>query len=1038
AMLLAVVFFGVAGIARIGISNLPDVDLPYITVSFTWQSAAPESVEHDVVDVLEDALAQVEGVTAMTSHSRLGGGGITLELDTNRSADSALQDVQSKISQAQGLIPKDVDPPVVMKLNPEDFPIMWISLSGPFSRRELADATRYQLKEGLQQVPGVGDVQLGGNVERNVRLWFDQQKLDAHDLTIAEALGRLRREHLELPAGRLETAKREIDVRVLGEAFDLSAFRQVVVGGQPDRPVRLEDVALVEDGFADARSLSRNSGIDAHAVGVKKQRGENAVAVAGRVRAKLDDIRKTLPPAMSIAVNFDQTVFIAQSVHEVEFELLLAMLLTSLVCLLFLGSFAATINVILAIPMSVLGTIAVLQWCGFTLNTFTLLALALVVGIVVDDAIMVQENISRHRDLGLPAPEAARRGTRQIAFAALAATVAVIAIFLPVVFMKGIVGKFFMQFGVALCVAVALSYLEAVTLAPARCAQFLAIAGTGKSRLGRASDAGFAVIAGGYRVVLAHALRSPWITLLLALAIFIGSFWFIKNLGFEQSPAQDQSSLFVRFEIATGASLQETDRVVRRAEQWLQARPEIAREFSIVGEGFGGSVNAAVMFITLKPPRQRALNQTRLGDLMRAEFNSYPGCKAVVQDPSRGFGGGRGFPVEFSIRGNDWAQLTASAKSIMQRMRSADPVAIDAFSFTGMKKKQVVPAQLLVDVDSDYQLGKPEIAIIPDRARAQDLGIAVEDVAVAVNALVGGVKVGKFTDGSRRVDVRARLLAADRASPTDLKGFRIRVPPRAGAERGALVPLSSLVTIDERAVLQTITHKDHSRAISIFANTAEGHDQAEALALAHALSADLPAGVSLVEQGASAQMREMMVNFLITFVLGLVIAYLILAAQFESFLHPITVLTVLPLAIAGAAISLWLGGFTLNTFSIIGILLLMGIVKKNSIILVDYADKARARGASALQAMTSAGAVRLRPILMTSLACIAGAVPLAISSGAGAETRAPLARSIIGGMFLSTLVTLVIVPMYYILFDRFAAYVRKLARREPVEEHRPT
>ncbi|MBA2482124.1 MAG: efflux RND transporter permease subunit [Planctomycetes bacterium] len=1029
AILLSVVFFGIAGLARIGVSQLPDVDLPYIAIAISWPGASPESVEHDVIDQLEDALAQAEGVTSMTSSSRLGGGSILLELDLRRSADSALQDVQAKISQAQGLLPKDVDPPVVMKLNPEDFPIMWISLSGAVSRRELADATRYLLKERLQQVPGVGDIQVGGNVERNVRLWFDQEKLDAHGLTIVEALSRLRREHLELPAGRLETGAREIDVRVLGEAFDLAALRQVVVGGQPNRPVRLEDVALVEDGFSDTRSISRNNGVDSMAVGVKKQRGENAVAVGSRVRAALTDIQKRLPAGMAVAVNYDQTTFIAKSVRDVQFELLLAMVLTSLVCLLFLGSFAATINVILAIPMSVLGTIAVLHWCGFTLNTFTLLALALVVGIVVDDAIMVQENISRHRDLGLSAPEAARRGTRQIAFAALAATVAVIAIFVPVIFMQGLVGKFFMQFGVALCVAVALSYLEAVTLAPARCAQFLAMTGARKSWLARGSDAGFALIARRYTAVLAAALRRPWMTLLLALAVFLGSFWFVKNLGFEQSPSQDQSSLFVRFETATGSSLEETDRVIRRAEQWLLARLEIERAFTVVGEGFGGGVNAGVMFITLKQPGERALSQEKIGDLMRTEFNSYAGCTAVVQDPSKGgFGGGKGFPVEFSIRGNDWATLTAATRTVMERMRSREAIQVEEFSPAALfggepKTKAVIPGDVLVDVDSDYQLGKPQVAIVPDRARAQDLGISVEEVAAAVNALVGGVKVGKFTDGSRRVDVRARLLAQGRQSSEDLANFRIRVPSRDG-QPGALVPLSTLVSIESRSVLQTITHKDHSRAISIYANTAEGRTQSEGMTIAKAIAKDLPEGVSLVEQGASAQLKETFTNFLITFVLGLVVAYLILAAQFESFLHPITVLTVLPLAMAGAAAALWLGGFTLNTFSIIGILLLMGIVKKNSIILVDYADKARAEGVDAVEAMARAGAIRLRPILMTSVATMMAAVPTAIGMGAGAETRQPMAVAVFGGVALSTLLSLVVVPAFYVVAERMAARVR--------------
>jgi hydrophobe/amphiphile efflux-1 (HAE1) family protein len=898
---------------------------------------------------------------------------------------------------------------------------MWISVSGPFSFQQLSDWTRYKIKDRIQQVPGVGDVQLGGWLERNVRLWFDRTKLDAHGLTIAEALANFRAQHQELPAGRLETAGRETDVRVLGEALDLDELKRLVVGGTPDRPVRLEDVALVEDGFADQRMVSRNSGITANALGVKKQRGENTVAVADRVKKALEEMRPTLPAGMKVAVNYDQTDFIKKSVHEVERELLLAMILTSLVCLLFLGSFSAAANVILAIPMSVLGTIAVLQACGFTLNTFTLLALALVVGIVVDDAIMVQENISRHRDLGLPAPEAARRGTRQIAFAALAATVAVIAIFLPVAFMGGLMGKFLAQFGIALCVAVGLSYLEAVTLAPARCAQFLALGGESKNAMQRASERAFAGLGARYRVVLGWSLRHPWLTLLMALMVFGGSFASLSRLGFETSPSQDQSSLFVRIETDTGASLAETDRLFQRAEAWLNSRPEVEREFTIVGLG-GAGVNSGVMFVTLKPPSERKLSQEQFQAVAHDELNSYAGCKATVQDPSKGgFGGGRGYPIEFSVRGSDWTQLTDATKGLMERMRSSDTVELKVFF--GLFTQKVKAGDVFTDIDSDYQLGKPELTVVPDRERAQDLGISVADIGEAINAMVGGVKVGKFSSGGRRLDIRARLLADQRLTPEDLASYRVR------AASGALVPLSSVVRLEERSALQTITHKEHGRAIAIFANTKPGHSQYEGMQVINELAKSLPEGASLVAQGSSAQMQQTFFDFLITFLLGLVIAYLILAAQFDSFIHPITVLTVLPLAVAGAAFSLQLGGFSLNTFSLIGILLLMGIVKKNSIILVDYADKARAEGKDAVEAMLHAGAVRLRPILMTSAATMMAAVPTALGLGAGAETRQPMAVAVFGGVLLSTLLSLVVVPAFYLVADRIWGRIVRAFRR---------
>ncbi|HWN83307.1 MAG TPA: efflux RND transporter permease subunit, partial [Candidatus Udaeobacter sp.] len=471
-MAAAIVFGAVAG-SQIGISQFPDVDFPTITVSVTWEGAAPEVIETDVVEILEEALVQVEGVRSLTSSSRQGSARITLELDLAGDVDLALRDVQTKVSQAQQRLPRDLDPPVISKTNPEDQPIMWVGLSGPFPRQVLSDYARYQLKEKLQTVPHVGEITMGGYLERNVRVWLDAARLDERGLTVADVIAALDREHVELPAGRLEGEGREVNVRVLGEALDLDTLRHMVVGGTPQSPIYLEDVSLVEDGFEDVRNVARVNGEPAQGLGIKKQRGANAVAVAKGVHKVMDEIRPTLPEGMSLGVNFDSTRFIEESVHEIQLELVLAVILTALVCWMFLGSFSSTLNVVLAIPMSLLGTIAVIYFLGFTFNTFTLLGLALAVGVVVDDAIMVLENIVRHGEMGKNRVRAAREGTQEITFAALAATLAVVAIFIPVVFMKGVIGRFFLQFGVTLCVAILLSYLEAITLAPARCAQFL-------------------------------------------------------------------------------------------------------------------------------------------------------------------------------------------------------------------------------------------------------------------------------------------------------------------------------------------------------------------------------------------------------------------------------------------------------------------------------------------------------------------------------------------------------------------------------------
>ena len=1007
-IMAATIVFGAVAATRIGISQFPDVDFPTISVGVGWEGAAPEVVENDVIEVLEEAVMQVEGVRSITSSSRQGGGNITIELDLARDVDLALQDVQTKVSQAQQRLPRDIDPPVISKTNPEDQPIMWIGLSGPFSTHVLGDYARYRIKERLQTVPGVGEVMMGGYLERNIRIWLDADKLNEKGLTVAEVTRALQSGHIELPAGRLETAGREINVRVMGEAFDLATFRNIVVRDMAGAPVYLSDVALVEDGFEDVRRLSRVNGLPAQGLGIKKQRGVNAVAVAGGVKAAMEDIRKTLPPGMELGINFDSTQFIEESVHEIEFELMLSVLLTAVVCWLFLGSLSSTLNVVLAIPMSLLGTIATIYFLGFTLNTFTLLGLALAVGIVVDDAIMVLENIFRHREMGKDRVAAAREGTAEITFAALAATLAVVAIFIPVIFMKGVIGKFFLQFGVTLCVAVLLSYVEAITLAPARCAQLLTSGNERSSRLGRAVDRLFERMAHGYSRLLGRGLRRPITILAAAVIFFIASIAVFKRLPSEFVPSQDQSRLLIRLVTSVGSNLDETNRLFRRAEDFMQKQPELDRVFSVVGGFGGGQVNTGVLFVTLKPPGDRKLSQSEFSGVIRKELNSYPGLRAIIQDLSQsGFTASRGFPVEFSVRGPEWEQLIAISTELKDKLNA-----------TG----------LVVDVDTDYQVGMPEIRIVPDRARAADLGVSIEDVATTINALVGGSRVGKYSVGGRRVDVRMRLLASQRTRPEDFERLRLR------AASGEMVPLSSLVTQQERPALQSITRKDRERAISIFGNVAPGKSQNEAIAAVEKLSRDLPIGYRAVLGGASVAFRESMGALVFALVLGILVAYMVLASQFNSFLQPIIVLSVLPLSVAGAAFALWMSGKSLNIFSMIGLLLLMGIAKKNSIILVDYAQQLRAEGLNAHEAMMKAGPIRLRPILMTSLATMMAAVPSALALGPGSETRGPMAIAIIGGLIVSTALSLMVVPAFYVVADRGSRKLSDFLHRRRVED----
>ncbi|MCX6564505.1 MAG: efflux RND transporter permease subunit [Candidatus Aminicenantes bacterium] len=1006
-MMAATIVFGIVAGTRIGISQFPDVDFPTISVNVSWPGAAPEVVENDIVEGLEEALVQVEGIKTISSSARMGGASITLEMELSRNVDLALQDVQAKVSQAQRSLPRDLDPPTISKSNPEDQPIMMISLAGAVPPRVLADYIQYSLKEKLQTIPGMGEISLMGIQDRNVRVWLDATKLDEKGLTVRDVISALQREHIELPAGRLETQGREVNVRVLGEAIDLETLRKIVVRETNGSPIYIGDVSLVEDGFDDTRRIARVNGVPAQGLSIKKQRGSNAVALAKEVRSVLDQFQKTLPEGITVNIAFDSTKFIEESVKEIEFEILLSVLLTAFVCWLFLGSFSSTLNVVLAIPMSLLGTVAIIYFLGFTFNTFTLLAMALAVGIVVDDAIMVMENIFRHREGGEGLVQAALGGTQEIAFAALAATLAVVAIFVPVVFVKGIIGRFFLQFGITLCLAVLLSYVEAVTLAPARCSQFLRTSREGRSRIGLLVDRGFRGLEGLYSRILRRSLKRPGLILIGGLVLFAGAVVILTSMPSEFVPSQDLSRMSIRVQTAAGADITETSKLMQKAEDIVMRRPEVVQIFMNVGMG---GASSGSMNVTLLPVKERKLSVAELSTIVRRELNAIPGIRAVIQDLSQqGLTAQRGFPVEFSVRGSDWEKLISLSQEIIAQLRESG---------------------IVQDLDSDYRIGQPELRIQPDRAMASDIGVTIDEVATTLNALVGGVRVGKYSSGGRRIDVRLKLLAAQRSRPEDIARLKVRT------RSGQLVPLSSLVTYDEQPALQAITRKDRERAISIFANVASGHSQDEAIRYVEDQAKALPVGYRIVLGGASVAFRESMSSLLFAMLLGIGIAYMILASQFNSYKDPVTIITILPLSIAGAALALLLTHQTLNIFSMIGLLLLMGIVKKNSIILVDYANAFKAKGFNARDSMQQAGPIRLRPILMTATATMMAAIPPALGLGSGSEIRVPMAIGVIGGLILSTILSLVVVPAFYVIADNLSRKKRpeKAAVGETVEK----
>jgi hydrophobe/amphiphile efflux-1 (HAE1) family protein len=987
-LMLGTILFGIISVTRIGVSQFPDVDNPTVTVSISWPGASPEDVETGIINPIEDAMSQVTGVVTLTSSAKTGSARVTATFDLSRNIDLALQDAQAKIAQTARNLPTSAQAPVVSKSNPDDQPIITLGVSGAFSRQILADVARYQVEDMLETVPGVGQVQMMGYIDRNIRVWVDAEKLVATGVTVSDITNAIKNQHVTMPGGELDNGGLAFDVRVVGEAPDLATLRNIVVRSAGLNPIRLKDVALVEDGFQDITNVARVNGEPVQAMGILKQPGSNAVGVANAVRASIAGLQKTLPEGMKVDIIFDTTTFINESVDEIGLELGLAVLLTGLVCWVFLGSLSSTMNVLFAIPMSLLGTIAILYFCGFTLNTFTLLGLSLAVGLVVDDAVMVMENIFRHAEMGKDRVTAASEGTKEITFAALAATIAVIAIFMPVAFMSGVVGKFFLQFGVTLSVAVAISYVEAISLAPARCAQMLRTTShEARGVVGRLADRGFENLSRGYSWALERSLRSPWLVLGMGAVVLGAAAFTATKIPQEFVPSQDQSRLSVRLNTAVGANLASTDVLARRAEQFLINRPEVVDVVTNVSEG------SATFSVTMVEPNARKLTQQQFSTVIRNELNSYPGVRASVQDLSQqGFGGSKGFPVEFSVRGADWDQLVTLAGKI---------------------QGECATSGLITDINSDYQLGTPELVIAPDRARASDLGISVNDIASTVSAMVGGVVLGQYSNAGRRMDINMRLAATQRSRPEDLDVLRMRTP------NGTLVPLSSVVVTSQQAELQQINHADRERAITITGNVAAGHAQNEAIAYVQSLATTLPTGYRVVMSGQSSQFSDSMSSLVFALIVGILVAYMVLASQFNSFLHPVTVLTILPLSVAGAMFALFVTGKTLNVFSMIGLLLLMGIVKKNSIILVDYAAEVRHKeNCDAETAMLKAGPVRLRPILMTAVATMMAAVPSALGLGPGKETRGPMADAVIGGLILSTALSLLVVPAFYVVADR--------------------
>jgi HAE1 family hydrophobic/amphiphilic exporter-1 len=1011
--ILALVVLGVVSYPEIGVDLFPKVDFPIINITTTLKGASPEIMDIDVTDKIEESVNTINGVKTITSMSVEGASVVTVEFVLERDIDLAVQDVREKISVIRSKLPTDIDEPMIEKVDPDANPVLWLNLVGKRPIRELSTYADEVLKEKLQRINEVGAIRVYGLRLRQVRIWVDADRMRAYGVAPSDILQALQRENLELPGGRIESISKEYEVKIKGEFSKVHDFNDLVVTYYNGAPVRIRDIGKAEDGMQEKRTIVRFNGMSAVGLGVQKQSGTNTVEVVNRVKKELENIKKTLPPGMDIGIAFDQSTFINRSINEVQHHLIFGGFLAVLAVFIFLQNVRTTLISAVALPVSVIATFALLRAFGFTFNNMTMLALSLSIGILIDDAIIVIENIHRHIEDGMAPAEAASFATSEIGLAVMATTFAIVAIFLPVAFMKGIIGRFFLQFALTVVFAVLVSLIVSFTLTPMMASIFLKVhekraEGNPASpsrfaplfMIRDAWERGYKKTEMMYRGLLDVSLRHRGLVIVLAFVSVVVSILMVMVMGKEFVPPEDQSRFIVRLEAPVDYSVDQADGMFSKAENIVKETPEVVSALYIQGYGRTVQINKGILLVSLQKKTERKKSQEQIKRELRRKFLEIPGLKGTAEDISLIGGGVRNVPIQYSIRGLDLSALQSYTRQIVNEFSKLPGV---------------------VDVDTSLEAGKPELKVFIDRDKAADLGVSVASIAEAVNLLISGeVDVTKYKDEQRgrRYDVRVRLNAADRTNPDDLGNIYVR------AKDGRLVQLANLVRIQEGGGPSVINRVDRQRAINIFASL-EGKPLGQAIGELNTISAKiLPLDYIPKYKGMAETMGESFQYLMFALILGVIMAYMILAAQFESFLHPITVLLSMPLSFIGAFGALLLTGKTLSIFSFIGLILLMGLVKKNAILLVDYTNTLRERGMPKREAILQAGPVRLRPILMTTFAMVFGMLPVALALGEGAETRSPMGIAVIGGLLTSLFLTLVVVPIAYDLFDDLMAIMK--------------
>lgn len=1031
-LILSITVVGLFSYRSLGVDLFPKIDLPTITVTVFNPGASPQEVETEITDKVESAVNTISGIDELRSTSIEGVSQVFIGFVLEKNADVAAQEVRNKIDLIVNDLPETAEIPMVQKLDTDATPVLRIAVSAPRSLREVTDVADKQIKRLIESIDGVGNVAIVGGRQREIAIWVDPDKMRAFNVTASDVATAVRMQNMELPGGRVEEARRELTVRTMGRIPDPSEFNDLVVASRGPYPVKLSDIGYVEDGAEEQRTKAHLNGQPAVTLVVSKQSGQNTVAVADAVKHRLEELKPTLPRDVKTQIVGDQTIFIKAALDSIRLHLIEGSILAAIVVFVFLWSMRSTFIAAIAIPTSIIATFGLMAAMGFTLNQITMLALTLMVGIVIDDAVVVLENIFRYiEEKGVPPFQAAIEGTREIGPAVMATTLSLLAVFLPVGFMAGIVGRFMSSFGFTSAFAIAVSLLVSFTLTPMLAARMLkrkagrrdrmpakestetpAAAGEKRSTLADFKDKYvqaqskesrfYRPIDRSYTAMLKWSMAHRWAIVGLSVLVIISIIPLFMLVGKNFLPEDDQSQFEINLRLPEGSTLSATSALTERLAADVRKLPAVTDTLVTIGAGQQQVVNLASIYVKLTPIEQRRESQQDLMIRARSEIlakyqTEFPNQLRTSVNQVAAFSGGgfRNADIQFVVGGPDLDKLTKYSEALLTKMKTIPDV---------------------VDVDSTLITGKPELRVVIDRARAADLGVRVGDIAQSLNTLVAGQKVSTFNAGTDQYDVRMRATGEFRASAEGLKRMLV------ASQKIGWVSLDNLVRVEEGTGPASIERFNRQRQVMLLANTKPGGSQAAVIAKLDefAKAENMDSTYRTFLAGRSKELTKAGSYFLLAIILSFVFMYMVLAAQFESFIHPITILLTLPLAIPFGIVSLLVTGQTVNIFSGLGLLLLFGVVKKNAILQIDHTNGLRRQGMERHDAIIQANRDRLRPILMTTIALVAGMMPLTLSSGPGSGTNRSIGVLVVGGQTLCLLLTLLAVPVFYSLFDDVA------------------